>query len=65
MVIEFNSSVKIQTEATTDREKIIKAIYRAKYGDGTSLYNAVDEALRKQLAKIQGRKAVVLVYRWG
>ena len=60
MVIEFNSSVKIQTEATTDREKIIKAIYRAKYGDGTSLYNAVDEALRKQLAKIPGRKAVVL-----
>ena len=60
MVIEFNSSVKVQTEATTDRDKIIKAIYRAKYGEGTSLYNAVDEALRKQLAKIEGRKAVVL-----
>ena len=60
MVIEFNSSVKVQTEATTDREKIVKAIYRAKFGEGTSLYNAVDEALRKQLSKITGRKAVVL-----
>ena len=60
IVIEFNSSVKIQTEATTDREKIRKAIYRAEYGNGTSLYNAVDEALRKQLSKSAGRKAVVL-----
>jgi len=60
MVIEFNSSVKVQTPPTTDREKIRKAIYKAKFGDGTSLYNAVDEALRKQLSKVEGRKAVVL-----
>jgi Ca-activated chloride channel family protein len=60
LVIEFNSSVKLQTEATTDRARIYKAINRAKFGDGTSLYNAVDEALRKQLGKISGRKAVVL-----
>src|ERR1035437_574253 len=60
VVIEFNHAVKVQTEATRDREKIYKAIDRAKFGDGTSLYNAVDEALRKQLSKIEGRKAVVL-----
>jgi VWFA-related protein len=60
LVIEFNSSVKIQTEATKDREKIRKAIYKAKFGQGTSLYNAVDEAIRKRLGKISGRKAVVL-----
>jgi len=60
IVIEFNSSVKVQCEATNDREKIIKAIYKAKFGDGTSLYNAVDEGLRKQLSRIEGRKAVVL-----
>jgi Ca-activated chloride channel family protein len=60
VVIEFHDSVKIQCEATTDREKIIKGIRKAKYGSGTSLYNAVDEALRKQLGKIEGRKAVVL-----
>lgn len=60
IVIEFHSSVKVQTEATRDRSKIYKAIYRAEFGGGTSLYNAVDEALRKQLSKIEGRKAVVL-----
>jgi VWFA-related protein len=60
IVIEFNSSVKVQTEATTDREKIRRGINKAKFGEGTSLYNAVDEALRKQLSKVQGRKAVVL-----
>lgn len=60
IVIEFHSSVKVQTEATRDREKIYRAIYKAEFGGGTSLYNAVDEALRKQLGKIEGRKAIVL-----
>jgi len=60
IVIEFNSSVKVQCERTRDRERIYRGIERAKFGDGTSLYNAVDEALRKQLSKVDGRKAVVL-----
>lgn len=60
IVIEFDHGVKVLSEATKDREKIFKAIKKADFGDGTSLYNAVDEALRKQLGKITGRKAVVL-----
>lgn len=60
IVIEFNHSVNVLTEATSDRQKIFKAINKADFGDGTSLYNAVDEALRKQLGKVSGRKAVVL-----
>lgn len=60
IVIEFNHSVNVLTEATKDRERIYRAIKKADFGDGTSLYNAVDEALRKQLTKITGRKAVVL-----
>ena len=60
IVIEFHDSVKVQCERTTDRDKIYRGIERAKFGGGTSLYNAVDEALRKQLSKIEGRKAVVL-----
>lgn len=60
IVIEFYHKVKVQTKATKDREKIYAGIRRAKFGEGTSLYNAVDEALRKQLSKIPGRKAVVL-----
>lgn len=60
IVIEFNWDVKVRTKATQDREKILKAINKADFGQGTSLYSAVDEALRKQLSKIPGRKAVVL-----
>ncbi|MFN2501889.1 MAG: VWA domain-containing protein, partial [Pyrinomonadaceae bacterium] len=60
IVIEFDHSVNVLTQATQDRAKIYKAISKADFGDGTSLYNAVDEALRKQLDRIQGRKAVVL-----
>ncbi|MEO7660225.1 MAG: VWA domain-containing protein [Pyrinomonadaceae bacterium] len=60
IVIEFDHSVSVLAKATSDREKIFKAIDKADFGDGTSLYNAVDEAIRKQLGKISGRKAVVL-----
>ena len=60
IVIEFNERVNVLTEVTADRQKIYKAINKSNFGNGTSLYNAVDEALRKQLSKIAGRKAVVL-----
>ena len=63
IVMEFDHNVRVLAELTKDREKIYKAIRKADFGDGTSLYNAVDEALRKQLSKIEGRKAVVLVHR--
>ncbi len=60
IVIEFDHGVNVLTEVTKDRERIARAIRKADFGDGTSLYNAVDEALRKQLGRIPGRKAVVL-----
>ncbi|MDQ3321205.1 MAG: VWA domain-containing protein [Acidobacteriota bacterium] len=60
MVIEFDGNVRVLTEATGDRQKIYKAIRRANFGGGTSLYDAVDFSLRKRLDKIEGRKAVVL-----
>jgi VWFA-related protein len=60
IVIEFDHSVNVLAKATKDRAAIYKAINKADFGDGTSLYNAVDESLRKQLSKIEGRKAVVL-----
>lgn len=60
MVIAFDQSVSVLTELTADRARIYKAIRRANFGNGTSLYEAVDFSLRKKLAKIEGRKAVVL-----
>ncbi|MDQ6788944.1 MAG: VWA domain-containing protein [Acidobacteriota bacterium] len=60
MVIEFDESVHVLTELTNDRQKIYKAIGRAGFGSGTSLYDAVDFSLRKRLDKVEGRKAIVL-----
>jgi Mg-chelatase subunit ChlD len=60
MVIEFDANVHVLTEPTNDRQKIYKAIQRADFGGGTSLYDAVEFSLRKRLDKIEGRKAIVL-----
>lgn len=60
MVIEFDNNTHVLTELTNDREQIYKAIRRADFGDGTSLYEAVDFSLRKRLNKIEGRKSIVL-----
>ena len=60
MVIEFAWNVNLLTDLTTDRQKIYKGIKKADFGEGTSLYDAVNNALRKRLSKIQGRKAIVL-----
>lgn len=60
MVMSFDDRIEVQCKATTDREEIRKAIRRTRTGGGTRLYDAVDDILKKQLAKIQGRKALVL-----
>ncbi|MGC2235174.1 MAG: VWA domain-containing protein [Pyrinomonadaceae bacterium] len=60
MVIEFAWNVHVLTDVTSDRQKIYKAIKKADFGDGTSLYDAVNNALKKRLSKIEGRKAIVL-----
>jgi Ca-activated chloride channel homolog len=60
MVIQFNSGVDVLTDFTNERQKIYKAIRRTSFGGGTSLYSAVETALRRKLSKVDGRKAVVL-----
>lgn len=60
MVIEFDANVNVLTESTNNRELIYKAIRRADFGGGTSLYDAVQFSLAKRLSAVQGRKAVVL-----
>jgi VWFA-related protein len=60
MVVSFNDDIKVLSEFTTDRSKLQRAIQRAKTDDGTRLYDAVDMVMNQQLAKIQGRKAIVL-----
>jgi VWFA-related protein len=60
MVMSFDDRIEVHCKATTDREVIYRAIRSTRTGGGTRLYDAVDDILKKQLATIPGRKAVVL-----
>jgi len=60
MVVSFNDDIKILSEFTTDRNKLQRAIQRAKTDDGTRLYDAVDIVINQQLSRVSGRKAIVL-----
>ncbi len=60
MVISFDGDVHVLCDATSDRQEIYKAIRSTRILTGTSLYEAVDVAINKQMRKIQGRKAIIL-----
>jgi VWFA-related protein len=60
MVISFDDTVHVLTYPTNDRIQLRNAIRTTRFGDGTSLYEAVDQALNRELKRIEGRKAIVL-----
>lgn len=60
MVIAFDDKVSVLSPVTNDRRMLQNAIRQSRFGDGTSLYEAVDVVLSQQLPRIPGRKAVVL-----
>ena len=60
MVISFDDRIEVRCKPTTDRHEITRAIKRTRTGGGTRLYDAVEDILDKHLARISGRKAVVL-----
>ncbi len=60
MVIAFDQHVQVLSPVTNNRAQLQNAIRQARFGDGTSLYDAVDFVINEQLRRIQGRKAVVL-----
>ncbi len=60
LVMEFDGDPQVLTETTTNRRKIYRGIDKADFGNGTSLYEAVDFAVNKRLNQIKGRKAIVL-----
>ncbi len=59
-VIEFDGNIHVLTDPTGDRQRVYRAIGKADFGYGTSLYDSVYYTLRKKLNKITGRKAVVV-----
>jgi VWFA-related protein len=61
MVVAFDQRIKILTEEpTNEKPKLYAAIYQAKFGSGTSLYDAVSYAASLDLLNVTGRKAIVL-----
>lgn len=60
MVVAFDQRVRILAEPTTDRKELYGAIYKAQFGSGTSLYDAVDYISNIELVTSPGRKAIVI-----
>ena len=60
MVVAFDEHLHVLSPVTGDRSQLRYAIQQARFGDGTSLYEAVDNVIYRQLSQVQGRKAVVL-----
>jgi VWFA-related protein len=59
-VISFDEHVNLLAAPTNNRNVLRNAIMQAQFGDGTSLYEAVDSVVNQYLKRIEGRKAVVL-----
>jgi Ca-activated chloride channel homolog len=60
MIVSFDSQVYIESEFTSDRKKLRKAILNTRTGGATRLYDSIDLVLTERLAKVTGRKAIVL-----
>lgn len=60
MVIAFDQRPRILCEPTTDKKTLYSAIYKANFGSGTSLYDAVDAVAGLEMVNTPGRKAVVI-----
>ena len=60
MVVAFDDMVRVLCRPTNNRRVLYSAITQAQFGDGTSLYEAVDHVVNRELANIPGRKAVVI-----
>lgn len=60
MVVAFDESVQVLARPTNDRRRLHAAIRQAQFGNGTSIYVAVDQILNRELNLIEGRKAIVL-----
>ena len=60
MVVSFDENVHVLSPITNDRKVLEEAILQTDFGGGTSLFEAVDFVINRELKQIEGRKAVVL-----
>jgi Ca-activated chloride channel family protein len=60
IVVTFSRDIQVVSKQKSNYHKFRSAIREAKFGDGTSIYKAVDFAIRDLLKNIEGRKALVI-----
>ncbi len=60
IVVTFSKDIQVVSKQKSNYHKFRSGIREAKFGDGTSIYNAVDFAMRDLLKNIEGRKALVI-----
>ena len=60
-VIAFDEKPKVLCQPTSDRRVLKLAIEAIRTGSGTSVFDAMDIALNRQLGSIPGRKAIVML----
>lgn len=60
MVVAFDQRLKVLCEPTTDKQLLYSAIYKANFGSGTSLYDAIDQISNSDVITAAGRKAIVI-----
>lgn len=60
IVMSFNQKVRVLSPPTNNRSVLYNAIRQTSFGDGTSLYEAVHQAMNRELGNVEGRKAIVL-----
>jgi Ca-activated chloride channel homolog len=60
MVVSFSDKIRVLAQPTSDRNTLRNAIRQTEAGDGTRLYDAVDQVENQYFNRIEGRKAMVL-----
>ncbi|REJ77862.1 MAG: VWA domain-containing protein [Acidobacteria bacterium] len=60
IVVTFSRDVQVISRQKSNYHRFRRAIREAKFGDGTSIYQAVAYAMKEELRLIDGRKALVI-----
>src|SRR5258707_12594912 len=53
MVVSFSDKIRILSQPTNDRNALCNAIRRTEPGDGTRLYDAVDQVINQSLNRVE------------
>src|ERR1051325_5644120 len=60
MGVSFSDKISVLGQPTNDRNTLRYAIRETQPGDGTRLYDPVDQVINQYFNRVEGRKAIVL-----